>query len=128
MDFFCLTPNGIRVGYPSATLLRTLSRATRRAVNGRAVLVLTANRRYALNGVRPATRLASVARRLHAGRPFHVGRNDWYFFSRGGANGILKVRHGAIEEVGLANRTLTTGRARQRALHPQLRLSPPDAV
>ncbi|HET9102433.1 MAG TPA: alpha/beta fold hydrolase [Solirubrobacteraceae bacterium] len=114
MDFFCLSPNGIRVGYPSARLLRTLPQAIRRRVRGRAVLVLTANRRYAVNGVRPDTRLARVARRLHTGRGFHVGRNDWYFFSRRGANGILKVRHGVIEEVGLADRTLAAGRARQR--------------
>ena len=93
MDFFCLSPNGIRVGYPSATLLRGQSRAHRAAcATGRAVLVLTANRRYAVRGVRPGTRLAAVARRLHLGAPFHVGRNDWYFFSRGGANGHAQGR------------------------------------
>jgi hypothetical protein len=55
-----------------------------------------------------------VARRLHVGRRFTVGLNTWYFAPRRGANGILKVRHGVIEEIGLANRQLTTGRARQR--------------
>lgn len=78
------------------------------------MLVLTANRRYRLRGVRPGSRLAPVARRLRVGRPFHVGRNDWYFVTRGAANGILKVRHGMIEEVGLADKALTTGRARRR--------------
>jgi hypothetical protein len=114
MDFFCLSLTGIRVGYPSATLLRGQSRAAQRRLRNHAVLVLSSNRRYALRGVRPGGRLAPAARRLHTGRPFHVGRNDWYFVTRGGANGLLKVRHGAIEEVGLVNRSLTTGRARQR--------------
>lgn len=114
MDFFCLTHTGIRVGYPSAALLRSETRAARRRLRGRAVLVLTANRRYLLRGVRPASRLAPVARRLRVGRPLHVGRNDWYFVTRGAANGILKVRHGVIEEIGLADKALTGGRARQR--------------
>jgi ABC-2 type transport system ATP-binding protein len=114
MDFFCLSPIGIRVGYTSPQLLRAQSRGTQRRLRGRAVLILTANRRYGLRGVRPGSRLAPVAHRLGVGRPFKLGLNTWYFASRRGANYIVKVRHGVIEEIGLANRQLTTGRARQR--------------
>jgi hypothetical protein len=54
MDFFCLAGGGgIRVGYPSRKLLSKLPRGLRRRVRGRAVLLLTANRHYALSVVRP---------------------------------------------------------------------------
>jgi hypothetical protein len=110
MDFFFVCPKGIRAGYPSARLLRTLSKHERHAVRGRVVFLLTANRRYALRGVRPATRLARVARRLHAGRPFRIGANTWYVVRDGSSRGVLKVRHGVILEIGIANRQLTAGR------------------
>jgi hypothetical protein len=39
MDFFCTASHRIRVGYPSATLLRSVTRAQRRRISGRAILV-----------------------------------------------------------------------------------------
>jgi len=107
MDFFCLTPAGIRVGYPSPALLPTLSPAERQDVVGRVILALTANPHYALDGVRPGARLASVARRLGIGRRFRIGLNDWYLTPNGPSHGILKVRHGIIEEVGIVDEGLT---------------------
>src|SRR5205823_13117731 len=74
MDFFCLNPTGIRAGYPSPKLLRTLRGAARR-VQGKVVLLLTANPYYALRGARPGMRLSAVARRLRVGRGFHIGLN-----------------------------------------------------
>jgi hypothetical protein len=109
MDFFFVCPKGVRAGYPSAVLLRTLSHRERRAVRGRVVLILTANRHYALHGVRPATRLARVARRLHVGRGIKIGLNTWYLIGNGPSRGVLKVRHGVILEVGIANKQLTSG-------------------
>src|SRR6185437_4970413 len=47
MDFFFVCPKGIRVGYPPAGLLRSLSKREQRAVKGRAVILLTADRHYA---------------------------------------------------------------------------------
>ena len=114
MDFFCPARRGIRVGYPSPKLLHGFSRAERRRLQGRAVLILSANHRYALRGVRPDTRLARVARRLRVGRGFHVGLNWWYLAPNGRSRGVLKVRHGVIEEVGIANARLT--RTRRAAL------------
>lgn len=107
MDFFCLTPNGIRVGYPTPLLLSRLSPVQRSRLAGRVILTLTANRHYALDGVRPGTRLASAARRLRVGRRFRVGRNDWYLTPNGPSHGLLKVRHGIIEEIGIAYKALT---------------------
>src|ERR1019366_4974111 len=113
MDFFCPQIRGIRVGYASPKLLRGLSRSEQRRLRGRVVLVLTANHHYALRGVRPDTRLARVARRLRVGQGFHVGLNWWYLAPNGSSRGVLKVRHGVIEEVGIADKQLTTSRKAQ---------------
>ena len=109
MDFFFVCPKGIRAGYAPAALLRGLSRRERRALQGRVVLVLTANRHYALHGVRPAARLTRVRRRLHLGRGFKLGQNTWYLVGNGPSRGVLKVRHGVILEIGIANKALTAG-------------------
>jgi hypothetical protein len=111
MDFFCLSRNGIRVGYPSRRLLAAQSRTERRRVQGRIVLALTASPYYALRGVRPGARLVTVARRLGTGRGFHVGLNWWYLAPNGASTGVLKVRHGMIEEIGVADRRLTSDRS-----------------
>jgi pimeloyl-ACP methyl ester carboxylesterase len=117
LDNFCLTGRwGIRVGYPSAGLLRGLGRRQRASVAGRAILALTANRQYALDGVRPGTRLAPVARRLHARRPLRIGTNDWYVLAGRRSDGVLKVRGGVIQEVGIVNRGLSRGRRAQHRL------------
>jgi hypothetical protein len=107
MDFFCLSPNGIRVGFPSPALLSSLRGRQRGGASGKVVLALSANRHYALHGVRPGTRLAKVARRLHAGKPFHVGRNFWYLTPGKLTRGVLKVRRGVIQEIGIAQERVT---------------------
>ncbi|MEA2161413.1 MAG: uncharacterized protein QOD66_3793, partial [Solirubrobacteraceae bacterium] len=86
MDFFCLAGSGIRAGYR----------------RGRVVLALSANRVYALDGIRPGARLRT-ARRLRLGAPFRIGLNSWYLTPARAVRGVLKVRHGTIEEVGIAD-------------------------
>ncbi len=120
MDFFCLASIGIRVGYPSPALLRPFSRAERRRVRGRIVLALTSNRYYALRGVHPGTRLATVARRLRLGSGFQLGRNRWYLAPNGPSRAVLKVRHGTIQEVGIADTALTRGPGAQRRFFQNL--------
>jgi hypothetical protein len=109
MDFYCLRGGlGIRGGYPSPALLRHLRHKTQRALNGRLVLLLTANRHYALKGVRPNTKLTKkVARKLRIGRRYHVGKNYWYVTPNGSTHGILKVVHGRIQEIGVADKRVT---------------------
>ena len=115
MDFFCTGSHRIRVGYPSAKLLRGLSRPQRRRVSGRAIMVLTASHHYALRGGRPGARLTRrLQRRLHAGRPLHVGRDRWYLVGEPGSRGVLKVRGGVIGEIGIADARLTRNRATAR--------------
>jgi hypothetical protein len=114
IDVSCAGHIVITVGYPSSKLLASVAPAQRRGLGGRAVLILTSSRHFALRGVRPGTRLATVAPRLHVGRPFAVGHNRWYLLADGSARGVAKVRHGIVEEVGIANRSLTNRRARAR--------------
>jgi hypothetical protein len=115
-DYFCLKPSGIRVEYPSAALLRSVAGPERRHLQGHVIVALTADRHYALRGVHPGARLRTVARRLHVGRPYHVGLNFWYLPPDGRSTGVLKVRHGRIEEVGIAVRRLTRPRTLARRL------------
>jgi hypothetical protein len=116
-DNYCLRAGwGIRAGYPSAKLLRSVSPSLRRRSAGKIAIALTANRYFALERVRPRTKLSSVARRLHVSRPFHVGANYWYIVPGKAARGVLKVRGGRIQEIGLVARSLTNGRAAQRRL------------
>jgi uncharacterized protein len=111
MDFFCLSTSGIRVGYASPKLLRSLRRRERGQFKGKAILLLTANRHYTVHGVRLGSKLSSVRRRLHLGKGFKVGLNWWYLGPNGPSRSILKVRHNRIEEVGIANKQLTATRA-----------------
>lgn len=82
-------------------------------VSGRIVLALTANPFYAVRGVRPGTRLRVAVRRLDLGTPIHLGPNYWYVVPGDAADGILKVRHGIVEEVGVADRQLLSTRTGQ---------------
>jgi hypothetical protein len=110
MDFFCLSRSGIRAGFASPKLLRALPRSLRKRLGGRAVLLLTANKHYAVHGVRIGTKLSAVARKLHAGRGFKVGLNTWYLVPNGASRGVLKVRNGKIQEIGIANKRVTSSR------------------
>jgi hypothetical protein len=113
-DNFCLRPTyGIRAGYPSRLLLREVSRRQRDRIRGRVVILLTGNRHYTLDGVRPGVRRTAAARRLKLGRPLHVGLNYWYIVPGRSAAGIIKVRRGTIGEVGIVNRSVVQGRAAQ---------------
>jgi hypothetical protein len=113
IDLYCVGHNSLRVGYATPALLRALPRAQRGRLSGRAVLLLTSSRHFALRGVRPHTRLTrALERRLRVGRPYHVGRNFWYLIAAGPARGVLKVQHGEIGEVGIATRSLTSPRKR----------------
>ncbi len=80
------------------------------------VLALTANRYYALHGVRPRARLARVARRLRLGRPFHVGKNFWYVSTAGTPRAIVKVRRGVVQEIGILDASVSADRAAERRL------------
>jgi hypothetical protein len=115
-DSFCLYAGwGIRVGYPSTGLLRSLPASERGAVTARIVLALTANLHYALDGVRPGAKLTKhLLRRLKLSEVFRIGLNDWYIGPGSSSHGVLKVRHDVVQEVGIASRRFTATRGPQR--------------
>jgi hypothetical protein len=115
-DFFCLTPRGVRVGYASPKLLRTLPRRMRHRVRGRVIWISSANRLYAIRSIRAGASLRRARRVLHLGRAFHVGRNDWYFARNGSTEALLKVRHGRVREVGIVMKSLARNRRQQSHL------------
>lgn len=82
------------------------------------MLALTANPYYMLDGVTPGTRLTTAAHRLTLGPPMHCGPdpNTWYAIPGQTSNGVLKVRHHVISEVGIANQQLTHDRAAELQL------------
>jgi len=106
-DFFCLSPDGVRVGYASPALLKTLPPNERKRYEGRVVWASTSNTYYEVHGIRRGTTLAQAHKHLKLTGPFHIGQNDWYLAPNGTSTAVLKVRHDTIEEIGIANRSLT---------------------
>jgi hypothetical protein len=116
-DNFCLYGGfGIRVGYPSSKLLGVLPAVQRARLEGRIVLALTANPYYMLDGITPGTSLTAAAAKLKLGKVFAIGRNDWYITAGKRASGVLKVRNGIVDEVGIATKQLTQTRSAQKRL------------
>jgi hypothetical protein len=115
-DFFCLTPQGVRVGYGSPKLLKTLPAGERAKFAGRVVWASTSNARYAVNGIRAGAALALAKEQLPHGYQFRLGLNDWYLARAAGVTAVLKVRHGLIEEIGLADQQLTGSHDADREL------------
>jgi hypothetical protein len=116
LDFFCLTPIGVRVGYASPKLLRTLPRSERRKLANRVVWASTSNPFYSLDGVRAGESIATASALLHTEPPFHIGLNFWYLARTSKLTLVLKVRGGAVQEVGIAANNLTNGRTAQNDL------------
>jgi hypothetical protein len=115
-DFFCLTPIGVRVGYTSPRLLNSLPHHTRAQLAGRVVWASTSNPHYAINGIRPGATLTTAKQALPAGNLYHIGLNYWYLAAAGSTTAVLKIRHGTIQETGIADKHLTTSRKAQRTL------------
>jgi hypothetical protein len=113
-DFFCLTPIGVRVGYASPKLLRTLPGGERKRLKGRVIWASTSNAFYSVHGIRPGATLAAAATHLKLGPALHIGLNFWYLGPNGSSTAVLKVRHGIVEEIGIGDKQLTKGRKAQR--------------
>ena len=84
-----------------------MGRAQRRRVRGRALLVLTSSRRYAIRRVRPGMRTAALRRRLRGERRVRVGVNVWYVLRGPKSTYVFKTRAGKVREIGLADKRLT---------------------
>jgi hypothetical protein len=97
-DDFCLFGGwGIRGGYRATKL----------------VLLLTANPFYKLDGITPGLTIASVRKRVKIGKAIVIGLNDWYVAPGTGSNDVFKVRHGVVQEIGIATKAQTATPAAQ---------------
>jgi isoquinoline 1-oxidoreductase subunit alpha len=114
-DFFCLTPRGVRVGYASPKLLKTLPADQRKKFEGRVIWASTSNDFYEIHGVRPGATVHAARKHLKLTGPFHVGLNYWYLAPNGAATAVLKTRHGVVEEIGIGAKALTQSDHAQRA-------------
>ena len=117
MDRFCLVGgNTTRVGYPSRRLRSRMSRRDARRTRGRAVIALSTHPKFAAKRVRRGTRTRTMRRRFRGERRFRVGKNTWYLVRARRATLVFKTRRGRVLEVGLADRRLTSTRAKSRRL------------
>jgi hypothetical protein len=116
-DNFCLRGGpGIRVAYPSARLLQPLTSGEQRAIKNRIVIALTANPRYTLDAIRPGTALRTAKTELKLEAGIRIGLNTWYVAVGKHNTWVLKVRNATVQEIGTANKALTSTRAQQRTL------------
>ena len=106
-DFFCLTPIGMRVGYASRKESWKLA--------GRVIWVSTSSAFYAVHRIRVGATVAAARTALKLTAPIRVGLNTWYFAANGKSNAIFKVRRGIIEEIGIAQKSLTGSARAQKA-------------
>jgi hypothetical protein len=105
----CPPPAGVRVGYASGALLRTLPVRERMPLRGRVIWASTSNPIFSLRGVRAGDTMAAAAKRLRLSSPFRIRLNAWYLTANGDSTGVLEVRHGTVEEIGIATKRLTEG-------------------
>lgn len=112
-DLFCFTPLGIRVGYASAQLSRSLHD---RAGTGRVVWISTASAYYSIDGIRRGATLAAARKALDLGAPVVVRHRRFYLAKTGPLTVVLTIRHDIVAEIGIARRRLTATRSQQRTL------------
>jgi hypothetical protein len=105
-QFFCLTPEGVRVGYGSPKVAR--------AFRSKIVWISTASAFYAVKGVRVDATVAAAGKKLKLGKEFVIGANDWYLAADGSVTAVLKARKGVVQEIGIAAKALTKTRTAQR--------------
>jgi hypothetical protein len=119
VDFFCFTPQGIRAGYASTKLLGLLPKRKRAKYSDRVAWISTASAHYSIGDLRHGAALSYAATQLKLSPVFVIGANDWYLapLSAGGT-GVLKVRAGVVQEIGIATTALvgTTHRAERAFL------------
>ncbi len=114
IDFFCLTPRGVRAGYASPKLLKTLPKSKRAGLAGRVIWASTSNGYYNVRGIRPGATLTAAKQALPGGNYFRVGANYWYLAPNGADTAVLKLRGGVVQEIGIGDKALTKGLKAQK--------------
>ena len=111
VDSYCQAGGGIlRIGYPTALLNRFLTPPQRRRVRGKAILAISNNRRLRLRGIGVGTSTTELARLLRGELRFKVGKNVWFVAAGSSSRLLFRTRSGRVQELGLANKRLTSTR------------------
>lgn len=117
MDRFCFVGGRfLRVGYPSRSYRAKMSRRERSRTRQRAILTLSGHPRYSIKRVRAGTSVRTMRRRFRGERRYRVGKNTWYLARRKKARLVFKTRRNRVVELGLADKRLTSTRAKSRRL------------
>jgi hypothetical protein len=115
VDRFCVRGGGLtRIGYPSRSYRRKMSRRDARRTRGRAVLALSTHPRLSVKRVGPGSSVRTMRRRFRGERRFRVGKNVWYLTRGKRARIVFKARGRRILEVGLADSRLTSTNRKAR--------------
>jgi hypothetical protein len=116
-DRFCLSGgHAVSVAYASSRLLARVPTAQRAPLRGRIVLALTNSPFYALRSITPGATLSAARSALHLSAPLRIGANTWYFMPGAGVDGVLEVRDGVVDEIGIAARTIAAAGVRARTM------------
>jgi hypothetical protein len=83
---------------------------------GRLIWASSDNARYSVAGIRAGATLTAAEKALRHGYLFRVGLNYWYVTPVRGASAVLKVRHGIVQEVGIAVEQLAGSHQADREL------------
>ena len=109
-DFFCLTPIGVRVGYGSPRLAKR--------DRDKVIWASTSSAFYAVDGIRVGATVIAASKAMKLTGLLKVGLNTWYVGPEGSANAVLKTRGGLIDEIGIADKSLTnSAKADKKFLH-----------
>jgi hypothetical protein len=114
-DLFCLTPSGVKAGYPSAALLRGDSKKERAKLDGHVIWLETANAHYAVDGIYPGATLAAAQRALPRGALANAAGSEWYLVRDGAVTAVIEAGGGIVQQVGIASKQFTGGAKSDKA-------------
>lgn len=115
VDRYCVAGGGtLRVAYPTRRLMSGLSARARQRIAGRAVLVLGSSTRFRASGIRPGATVKALRRKHPHGRRVEIGNRVWFAGGARKARRVYRTDGTHVLDVGLADRRLTSTRAKLR--------------
>jgi hypothetical protein len=114
-DLFCLTPSGVKAGYPPAALLKGLPKKQRAKLGGRVIWLETANAHYGIDGIHPGATLAAAKQALPHGALANAAGSEWYLARAGAVTAVIEAGGGIVQQIGIASKQFTGGAKSDKA-------------